>query len=71
MRDVESVEIGTPQGRGLRSRGRHEFVSSDWNGGNPQIFESQRIVQTARGAGASIRQGFDHGIGSAKLIDDL
>jgi len=40
MRHVNSVKIGSPQRRGLRSGGKHELVRGDRDRGQSQVFQS-------------------------------
>ena len=50
MKHVNGFEAGAAQGSGLDARGRLEFGGRDRNGGNSQVLQANRIVQTARGA---------------------
>src|SRR5258707_15198828 len=69
MGDVNSLKVRTPQGSGLDSCRAHELVGGHGDCRDSQILQPDRIVQTARGAGPSIGQTFDYGVGVAELFD--
>ncbi len=56
------LQVGPPQAACLHPGGGAELVRGQGHGGNPVLFESNAVVQTARCAGASVSQGFDHSV---------
>ena len=66
---VHGFKVRTPQSSGLDSCRAHEFVGGHGDCRDSQILQPDRIVQTARGAGASIGQAFYYGVGVAELLD--
>ena len=71
MRYVHRIEPGASQRTGLDTRWSGEFRGRDWYGGYTEVFEMDRIVQTARGTRSSIRQAFYNCIQATQLFDDL
>src|SRR5581483_1481120 len=62
VRDINRVEVGPPERARLRPGGGHKFGRRHRDRRDPQVFQLRRVVQTARRAGASIGQRFDHGV---------
>jgi len=71
MLDINGVKARAPQRTGLDSRGSGELGCGHGHCRNTQVFQSNRVVQTARCARPSIRQPFHHRIHRAQLFDDL
>ena len=69
MVNVDCVKVRPPKGCGLCSSRKHELVRGYWNRRDTPIFEPDRVVQTARCAGPSIRESLDHRIHVPKLLD--
>lgn len=66
---IDGIVVGPSQCRCLGARGGHELERRDRDGRDPEVFELQRVVQTARGAGPSISQRHHNSIGAAQVID--
>ncbi len=62
VRNEHRLQVGPPQLARLHPGGSAEHVRGQRYGGNPFLFESNAVVQTARCAGASVGEGFDHPI---------
>ncbi len=71
MLDVNRVKARASQSTGLHSCRSRELSGGHGHRWNAQIFQSDRVVQTARCARPSIRQPFHHRIHPAQLLDDL
>jgi hypothetical protein len=71
MLHVNGVESRASQRAGLNARWRCEFSCSHRHRGNAQIFQTDRVVQTARCARPSIRQTFYNSIHRPQLFDNL
>ena len=60
MGHEDACDVGKTQGFGLGVCRFFEDARRDEDRGNSERFEVDRVVHTARRAGASIREGFDH-----------
>ena len=68
MRHIDGFKVGPSERAGLRSRRHAELVGDHRHCRNPFILQPDGIVQTARGAGASVRQRLHHRIDSAEAL---
>lgn len=59
VRNINRIEVWPTESRGLNPCSPTKLIRRDWHGRNSEIFQLNRIVQTARGAGASISEGFN------------
>ncbi len=59
MRDIYGRR-GDSESRGLSFSRFHKFVGGDKNAGNAAFFQVDYVVHTARRAGTSVGQGFNH-----------
>ena len=71
MGNVDCIEAGASQGAGLDASRSCKFRGRDRYGGYTEVFEMDRVVQTARCTRSSIRKSFDHCVQAAQLFDDL
>ena len=62
MSDINRVEVRAAESARLSARGSHEHIGSDRHCRHAEAFKRGRVVQTARGAGPSIGERFDHRI---------
>jgi len=71
MRNVDRVKLGPAKRGGLRARRCHKRRGRYRDRRDPPSFQLQRVVQTARCAGPSIRQTLDHGVGTADRFENF
>ena len=69
MRDEDGFQVGSSQAARLHPGSGAELFRGQRHGGDSGFFESNAVVQTARCAGASVSQGFDHPVYEGELLE--